>query len=124
MATAAPDAAANAITVNGNRITVALNRISDLRTDGSALFLGQQQLIVLRVSQTDYRAYTNVCTHSGCGIFLFESSRMKCQCHGSEFDTTGRNVAGPAPSPLVRYAVSLDTSRTFLEIDKSTVFAV
>ncbi len=111
----------DAITVTGSRITVALNRINDLRTDGSALVISDQQLIILRLAPTDYRAFTNVCTHSGCGISIFDSSRMKCQCHGSEFDTSGVNVAGPAPLPLARYAVSLNAARTTLEIDKSTV---
>jgi Rieske Fe-S protein len=112
--------ASDAITVSGPIITIALARLDGLRAPGSAYVLRAQSVIVLRVGDQDYRAFTNICTHSGCGISLFESGRMRCQCHGSEFDTTGKNVAGPAPSPLVQYASSLDSAAMTLTITRTS----
>ena len=43
-------------------------------------------------------------------LYIFASQRLRCQCHGSEFDVNGTNVAGPAPSPMRRYALTYDSS--------------
>ncbi len=48
------------------------------------------------------------CSHLGCRPNWFaEERRFKCPCHGSNFDAEGRVIAGPAPRPLKRAAVSL-----------------
>lgn len=105
-----------AVSVAGNVITLRLNLLDALRTIGSAFVISDQRVIVIRVADRDYRAFTNVCTHSGCGISLFQAPRMICQCHGSEYDVEGINVAGPAPLPLTRYPAVLDTPGTTLRI--------
>jgi cytochrome b6-f complex iron-sulfur subunit len=49
------------------------------------------------------------CTHLGCTPSWFSTeNRFKCPCHGSNFSKAGDVVAGPAPKPLWRCAVSLD----------------
>jgi Rieske Fe-S protein len=98
-------------------VVLDLARVVALQRVPSALVLGAQQLIVLRLATSEYRAFSNVCTHSGCGIFLFERDRMICQCHGSEFATDGRNVAGPAPAPLQRFQVTLEDAERRIRID-------
>ena len=70
----------------------------------------EANVIAVHLTGNDYRAFTNICTHAGCGITLFLEGRFRCQCHGSEYDAEGTNVAGPAPLPLKRYRVSLDGS--------------
>ncbi len=110
----APDG--EAVTIDGSSITVRLDRLDALRTPGSAFVISEQRVIIIRVADRDYRAFTNVCTHSGCGISLFQAPRMICQCHGSEYDVDGINVAGPAPLPLTRYPAALDTPGTTLRI--------
>lgn len=48
------------------------------------------------------------CTHLGCTPGWFEAEkRFKCPCHGSNFDVNGDVIAGPAPRPLYRAAISL-----------------
>jgi len=105
-----------AVIIEGGVITVRLDRLDALRSIGSAFVISEQRVIVIRVAERDYRAFTNVCTHSGCGISLFQAPRMICQCHGSEYDVEGINVAGPAPLPLTRYPAVLDTPGTTLRI--------
>jgi Rieske Fe-S protein len=114
----APETDDESIMVDGTRITLRLDRLGALRSIGDAYVIGAQSTIVLRTGTREYRAFTNVCTHSGCGIFLFERDRMRCQCHGSEFDVEGRNVAGPAPLPLARYTTELDEQGTTLRITR------
>ncbi len=55
------------------------------------------------------------CTHLGCATNWFaEEGLFKCPCHGSNFKLNGDVVAGPAPSPLYRVAVSLTPEEIIL----------
>ncbi len=41
------------------------------------------------------------CTHLGCTVpWVPEEGRFHCPCHGSIFERTGQNIAGPAPRPM------------------------
>ncbi len=53
-------------------------------------------------------ALSAVCTHLGCLTSFFPREDLfKCPCHGSNFSVEGDPVAGPAPVPLYRLALSL-----------------
>lgn len=72
-------------------------------------------VIVINVGTDQWRAFTSTCTHEGCTVASFNGSRIHCACHDSYYDTAGRNVAGPAPSPLREYALQYDaTTRTIV----------
>ncbi|HSX78197.1 MAG TPA: hypothetical protein VLQ80_06455 [Candidatus Saccharimonadia bacterium] len=49
---------------------------------------------------------------------MVSEDRFKCPCHGSNFLIDGTNVAGPAPVPLFRAAISLDVQGDIM-VDKS-----
>ncbi len=60
-----------------------------------------------------------ICTHLGCTPIWHPSEhRFKCPCHGSNFLIDGTNVAGPAPVPLFRAAITLDAAGNIV-VDKS-----
>ena len=67
-------------------------------------------------------ALSTTCTHLGC-ITLWQESeqKFKCPCHGSGFYKAGINYEGPAPRPLVRYAIRIADDGQ-LEIDRSRIF--
>lgn len=49
------------------------------------------------------------CTHLGCTPNWIEAeNKFKCPCHGSGYDSEGRNFEGPAPRPMDRASVELD----------------
>ena len=53
-------------------------------------------------------ALLRVCTHLECLVGYFPGEALfKCPCHGSNFSLQGDPVAGPAPVPLFRLALSL-----------------
>ena len=65
-------------------------------------------VIVAQPSQGDVVAFTAVCTHKGCTVKP-EGKELKCPCHGSVYDAfTGKNLSGPAPSPLAAIAVKVE----------------
>ncbi|HHH19524.1 MAG TPA: ubiquinol-cytochrome c reductase iron-sulfur subunit [Campylobacterales bacterium] len=42
-----------------------------------------------------------LCTHLGCiPAYIPGEKLFRCACHGGEFDTSGKQVFGPPPSPL------------------------
>ena len=43
---------------------------------------------------------TAVCTHEACAVTVFDNNRYVCQCHGSQYTTSGAVVQGPAVSLL------------------------
>jgi cytochrome b6-f complex iron-sulfur subunit len=68
---------------------------------------GNEPVIVLRVGEGDYRAFTATCTHLDCIVeYRPDAGRIVCNCHGGQYDPlTGRNVGGPPPRPLTPYVV-------------------
>ncbi|MBM3812084.1 MAG: Rieske 2Fe-2S domain-containing protein [Acidimicrobiia bacterium] len=51
-----------------------------------------------------------ICTHLGCTPDWKPSeNKFKCPCHGSGYDSEGVNFEGPAPRPMDRAQVELDT---------------
>jgi cytochrome b6-f complex iron-sulfur subunit len=84
----------------------------------STRFKDAQRVWMIRNHDGMY-ALIAICTHLGCTPNWFANEdRFKCPCHGSNFLMDGTNVAGPAPVPLFRAAISLDVLGNIM-VDKS-----
>jgi len=69
---------------------------------------GDQPVIVIKLSETDIRAFSAVCTHLACIVEFRKGQRdIFCNCHNGEYDLHGRNIAGPPPRPLIAYTVHI-----------------
>jgi len=96
-------------TLNGvagnNVITVNVTAGSALAAVGGAAFVNSPNgaFLVAQVSQGTINAMTAICTHEGCTINEFGNSVFQCECHGSQFSTSGAVVRGPATQPLRRF---------------------
>ncbi len=79
---------------------------SNLTGDGG--FLYQGNVIVARISSTNFVALSKVCTHEGTTI-LFEANnnRFHCPNHDSNFQTDGAIINGPAAVALKKYDIEL-----------------
>jgi Rieske Fe-S protein len=96
--------AANAYgdTGSSGKLIAALDKVPQ----GGGVVVGK--LVLTRGSADDVHAFSAVCTHQGCLVDRVANGTIDCPCHGSKFDaTTGKVLAGPAPSPLVEVAVSV-----------------
>ncbi len=98
----------NGITINGNTMTVPLAQNDALNRTNGMIVVTQARVVVLRVSATEYRALSSVCTHEGCTVNEFNGTQVICPCHGSQFSTTGAVVRGPAGSPLRSFPTTFD----------------
>lgn len=73
---------------------------------GTATFLPDRHVFVFN-SPAGFYAISSVCTHLGCNVRYIEGNGFACPCHGSRYDENGQVVSGPAPRPLVWFALSL-----------------
>ena len=67
--------------------------------------------VLFKRSDGTLEAYSLLCTHVCCECTYIASSKIYyCPCHGSEFDSQGRVIAGPANTPLPTIALNVDSS--------------
>ena len=55
-------------------------------------------------------ALTAICTHEQCTVTGFDNQRYVCPCPGSQYDTSGRVVNGPAPTALRTFPTQFSNS--------------
>jgi cytochrome b6-f complex iron-sulfur subunit len=69
---------------------------------------GTEPVIVIRVSDAEFRAFSAVCTHLACIVEFSKTSRqIECNCHNGRFNLQGQVAGGPPPRPLVPFTVHL-----------------
>lgn len=82
--------------------------------DGGALVVQDgpdgTPVVLVRHRDGEVVAFSAICTHKGCTVQA-ERSALRCPCHGSTFDLSGKNTGGPAPSPLPAVAVTVTGGR-------------
>lgn len=104
-----PSDIASLAVVNGTRgsggITLPIDSSSPLFNVGSAVLVQTSvgNFLVAHTSQNTFSALSATCTHQVCTIDGWSNQSFVCPCHGSTFDTSGRVVAGPAPTALRQY---------------------
>jgi cytochrome b6-f complex iron-sulfur subunit len=85
-------------------------------------FKRDQRVWIVRQEDGSFFAISAICTHLGCTPNWFANdNKFKCPCHGSGFFRDGTNYEGPAPRPLDRFKISLDTEGR-LVVDKGVVY--
>ena len=80
-----------------------------------------QRFFVIRGNDRLY-ALSARCAHLGCTVNWFNDLHIfKCPCHGSEYHSNGTNFAGPAPRPLDRLRIAVNTDG-YIVVDTSVVY--
>ncbi len=106
-ATPTPPASSAGITIAGGTTRIDLTQQQGLTADGGWLLIIGSKTLVVNVGGT-YRALTSVCTHSACDRnWVYTNNVFRCTCHGSEFNTSGQVMKGPATQPLQMYATAV-----------------
>ena len=66
-------------------------------------------VFVLRKSQSEALAFSNVCTHLGCRVnWQTDKQQYVCPCHDGHFSLDGKVVSGPPPRPLDAYETKVE----------------
>ncbi len=67
------------------------------------------KVVVVRVADAEYKAFSAVCPHKGGPIKYDEATKqLFCPWHNSRFDTNGKVVKGPAKTDLSAYAAETE----------------
>ena len=82
---------------------------SEISAGGTAFFqYGGAPGILLRSEEGTFRAFSLVCTHLACTVtWNAEKKEFYCPCHDGFFDSEGKVLSGPPPSPLERWKVEV-----------------
>ena len=88
---------------------VSAGKVQSLKPNsGKIVKFGSQPALLIRVSETEWRAYSAICTHLNCTVQFQDSTRqIWCACHNGFYDLNGKVVSGPPPRPLEEYAVHI-----------------
>jgi len=88
---------------------VSAGKVQDLKpTSGKIVKFGSRPALLIRVSETEWRAYSAICTHLNCTVQFQDSTRqIWCACHNGFYDLNGKVISGPPPRPLEEYAVHI-----------------
>ena len=78
--------------------------------------VNKDPVLLIHTPTGQFRALSARCTHLGCVVQYQESPQphFACNCHGSQFDMNGVNIAGPAPKPLPPFRVTLTGPSVYL----------
>lgn len=84
-------------------------KVGDLRPNTAKIVkFGTRPVLLMRVSETEWRAYSAVCSHLNCTVQFNESKQLIwCACHNGYYDLNGHVVSGPPPRPLEEYVVHI-----------------
>jgi cytochrome b6-f complex iron-sulfur subunit len=84
-------------------------KLGDLKPNTAKIVkFGTRPVLLVRVSETEWKAYSAVCTHLNCTVQFDEAKRLIwCACHNGLYDLNGQVVSGPPPKPLEEYIVHL-----------------
>ena len=97
---------------SGDDVVVKLSENASLQKSGGSVKVNDE-LMLIRKSETEFLAVRTVCTHKGCDVEL-EGTKFVCPCHGSEYTLEGKVTEGPAEKDL-------KTFETMFDSDKGTV---
>ena len=88
---------------------VAAGRVQDLKPNsGKIVKFGNRPALLVRINDTEWRAFSAVCTHLNCTVQYQEARReIWCACHNGTYDLNGRVSSGPPPKPLDELTVKI-----------------
>ena len=98
---------------------------AELLLPGSTLYFNyptrNDPAVLLRFSDSEYRAFSRRCTHAGCSVDFDGSTRcLSCPCHRGAFDARmGQVMFGPPRQPLDEIVLQMRAGGHVWAIGKS-----
>lgn len=89
--------------------SVNLGKSADFLPNAGKIFrFGNRPGIIIRGSDSKFRAFFATCTHLDCIVqYDAKAESIWCACHNGRYDLNGLNIAGPPPRPLTPLKVNI-----------------
>lgn len=72
---------------------------------------------VLRKSENELTAFSDVCTHLACRVnWQADDNKFICPCHDGHFSIDGTVLSGPPPRPLDQYEFKIQNGDVFVHL--------
>jgi menaquinol-cytochrome c reductase iron-sulfur subunit len=85
------------------------------RVDGWRKVTEKASTWVVRTDDHSVVAFDPACTHLGCAYHWdAPANHFICPCHASAFSIDGKVLSGPAPRPLDRYIVKVESGKVLI----------
>jgi cytochrome b6-f complex iron-sulfur subunit len=96
---------------------VSAGKVADLKPNsGKIIKFGSKPVLLVRVNETEWKAFSAVCTHLNCTVqYKPEANDIWCACHNGTYDLNGRVVSGPPPRALEEFAVHVRGEEVVVE---------
>jgi len=77
-------------------------------------------VFVVKPSNADIYAMSNVCTHLSCRVNWKDDAKdFLCPCHDGHFDIEGEVLEGPPPRPMDRYETKIEDGTLYVHLQES-----
>lgn len=84
----------------------ALGSTSEVPVGGGKVF--NQEVVVTQPTPGDFKAFSAICTHTGCPVSTVANGTINCTCHGSKYAiANGSVVNGPARKALAERQITV-----------------
>lgn len=98
-----------------------VGKVSELPSSGSAPVNFPKVKLWISNTEEGVLGIYKVCTHLGCLYnWVDQDNKFVCPCHGSQFNSAGEYIAGPAPRSLDRFPVQIVDPNTGNVLAEST----
>jgi Rieske Fe-S protein len=98
---------------------------AELLLPGTSLYFNYPTMndpaVLLRLNESEYRAYSRRCSHAGCSVEVDRQSRcLTCPCHRGSYDARlGHVMFGPPKRPLDEIVLDMRAGGHIWAIGKS-----
>lgn len=101
--------------VEGFGAVIFAGRLEDFPV-GSVTRVRDGRFYISRLSESELIALYWRCPHLGCTVpFETGENLFVCPCHGSVYEATGQNIAGPAPRPMDYMSVEVQGGDVYVD---------
>lgn len=101
------------------KIAIDLEKLSALKKEGGSAIvsLKKKKILFIRGPGDTLHAMKPECTHQKCAVqYKKKWGEIRCTCHGSTFDVSGKVQKGPADKDLRTYPAKIENGKVVVTL--------
>lgn len=101
------------------KVAIPLSKVESLKEigGGAIITIKDIKVLLIRKDETTVSAIHPACKHKECQVlYKKEWGEIRCKCHKSKYDLSGKVMNPPAKEDLALFPAKLDGDRIILEL--------